>query len=85
MTTLFLGMTPWGQIVLVALIAVGGALLVTRLTGRPGYGWSYAVLVLAVASAALGMIATIAFVWAGLLMVIGIAIFVGTLRAPKAS
>ena len=76
-------MTPWSQIVLVASIAAGGALLVTRLTGRPGYGWSYAMLVLAVASAALGMIATIAFVWAAILALIGIAILVSTLRTPR--
>lgn len=80
---IFLGMTPWGQLLLVALVSVGGALLVTRLTRRPGYGWSYMALVLALASAALGLIATVAFVWAAILLPIGISVFVITLRTPR--
>lgn len=76
-------MTPWGPIVLVAIIAVGGALLITRLTGRSGYGWSYATFVLAVASAVFGIIATIAFVWAAMLGLISIAVFVTTLRTRR--
>jgi hypothetical protein len=70
--------------IFVALVAVGGAMLVIRLTGKPGYAWSYATLVLAIASAAFGMIATVAFVWAGILAVISLAVFLRTIRTPRA-
>src|SRR5687768_4426681 len=81
---IFLGTTPWGQIILVAVMAFGGAVLLTRLTGREGYGWSYATLVLAIASGAFGVIATIAFVWAGILAVISLALFLWTARTSRA-
>lgn len=81
---IFMGTTPWGQLIAVALVVVGGAGLVTRLTRRSGYGWSYAALVLALASAAFGLIATIAFVWAAMLLLISIFVFVSTLRTPPA-
>ncbi len=68
----------------VAVVALGGAVLLTRLTGRTGYGWSYASLVLALASAALGIIATVAFVWAGVLAVTSLAVFLWTTRTPGA-
>lgn len=77
-------MAPWGPIVLVAVVVLGGALLVLRLTERPGYSWAYALLVLGLASAAFGMIATVAFAWAAILLLISIAVFVSTLRTSRA-
>lgn len=73
-------MTPWGPLILVALVAVGGALLVTSLTGRLGYGLATLSLLLAIASAAFGMIATVAFVWAAGLVLVSLAFFMGARR-----
>lgn len=76
-------MTPWGPIVLVAVVVLGGAFVVLRLTGRPGYSWAYVLLVLGLASAAFGTIATVAFVWAAILLLVGVAVLVGTLRTSR--
>ena len=77
---MFKGLTPWGPIVFVAVIVLGGALLVLRLTGRPGFAWAHALLVLGLASTALGTIATVAFVWAAPLLILALAVVVGTVR-----
>lgn len=77
-------MTPWGPILFVAIAVVGGALLGARLTGRQGYGWAYAALVLAIASAIFGLIATVAYVWSVVLALTSVVIFIRTMRAPTA-
>lgn len=73
-------MTPWGPIALVAIVTVGGSLAVLRLTGEPGYAWAYAFAALGVASALLGLIATVAFVWAVGLFVLAAGTFMRTRR-----
>lgn len=65
---MFKGMTPWGPIVLVAVVVLGGAFLVLRLTGRPGYAWAYTLLVFGLALAAFGTIATAAFALAAVML-----------------
>ena len=77
---MFKGLTPWGPIVFVAIVALGGAWLVVRLTGRTSYAWSYVLLVVGVALAAFGTIATAMFAPAAILLVSALVIFVGTLR-----
>ena len=77
---MFKGLTPWGPIVVVAIVALGGAWVVVRLTGRPSYAWSYVLLVAGLALAVFGTIATAMFVPAAILLVLALAIFVGTLR-----
>lgn len=61
-------MTPWVPIGLTLLATVGAAYLVWRLTRDGALAVSAALLALALASFALGVIATIAFVWGGILL-----------------
>jgi hypothetical protein len=78
--------TPWLPIAVVALAALGPALLIWRRTGNRALGVSTAVLVLALASFALGTIATVAFVWGGILLFIALVGFgsaVATSRARR--
>jgi len=79
----FKGTTPWGPLVLVAVVVLGGALLLLRLTGRSGYAWAYSLFVLGIASAAFGMIATVAFVWAAPLLLSALALLVATAKTPR--
>lgn len=78
---MFKGLTPWGPILLVAVVAVGGALVVFRLTGRSGYAWAYVLLVVGLALAVFGTIATAMFVPAATLFVSAIVVFIGTWRS----
>ncbi len=78
---MFQGLTPWGPIVFVAVVALGGALVVLRLTGRSGYAWAYVMLVVGLALAAFGTIATAVFAPAAILMVLALVVFVGTMRS----
>ena len=81
MDNMFKGLTPWGPILFVAVVAIGGALLVLRLTGRTGYAWAYVLLVVGVALAVFGTIATAMFVPAAILLILAVIVFVGTARA----
>jgi hypothetical protein len=76
----FKGLTPWGPILFVAIVALGGAWVVVRLTGRTGYAWSYILLVVGLALAVFGTIATAMLAPAALLLVLALVIFVGKLR-----
>jgi hypothetical protein len=61
--------TPWAPIGITVLLTLGPALLVWRLTRNGTLALSTGLLVLALASFALGTIATVAFVWGGVLVV----------------
>ena len=61
-------MTPWVPIAIALLLTVGPSLVVWRFTGRVTLAVSTGLLILALASFALGTIATVAFVWGGLLL-----------------
>ena len=74
---------PWGPLVLVAVVVLGGALLLLRLTGRSGYAWAYSLFVLGSASAGFGMIATVAFVWAAPLLCSALIVLVATGRGSQ--
>ena len=75
---MFQGMTPWGPIILAAVVVVGGAVVIHRLTGRSGYTWTYALLVLGLALAAFGTIATAMFVPAAILLMSAVVVFIAT-------
>jgi hypothetical protein len=60
--------TPWAPIGITVLLTLGPALLVWRLTRSGTLALSTGLLVLALASFALGTIATIAFVWGSFLL-----------------
>lgn len=62
-------MTPWVPIAVAILLTVGPSLIVWRLTHSGALAVSTGLLMLALASFALGTIATVAFVWGGLLLV----------------
>jgi hypothetical protein len=51
--------------------------------GGPGYSRAHVLLVLGLASAPFEMIATVAFVWAAIPLLIGVAVLVGTLRTSR--
>jgi hypothetical protein len=68
--------TPWFPILVTAVATYGAAWLVVRLTGNRGFAWPAAFLVLALASAVLAQIATIAYVWAGTLALMAVVGFV---------
>lgn len=75
--------TPWLPIAVVALATLGPALLIWRRTGNRVIGASTALLVLALASFALGTIATVAFLWGGILLIaalVGLGIGVASRR-----
>jgi hypothetical protein len=74
----FKGLTPWAPILFVAVVVVGGALVVLRLTGRSGYAWAYGLFVIGLALAAFGTIATAMFAPAAILGVSAIAVVIGT-------
>jgi hypothetical protein len=76
----FQGLTPWGPIFVVGIVVLGGALLVLRITGRRGYAAAYGLFVLSLASAGLGLIATIAFVWAVGFFVLAVGALIGTVK-----
>lgn len=80
---MFQGMTPWGPIIFVAIVAVGGAAVALRLTGRSGYSWTYALLVVGLALAAFGTIATAMFVPAAILLVAAVVVFIATARVQQ--
>ena len=61
-------MTPWVPIGITVLLTLGPAFLVWRLTRNAALALSTGLFVLALASFALGTIATIAFIWGGFLM-----------------
>ena len=61
-------MTPWLPIALTILLTIGPSLLVWRRTGNGSLAVSTGLLVLALASFALGTIATIAFFWGAVLL-----------------
>lgn len=69
-------MTPWAPIAIALLATIGSALLVGRLTGNSTLGVCTALLVMALALFALAQIATVAYVPAGLLMVLALGGFV---------
>ena len=75
---MFQGMTPWGPIIVVAVVVVGGAVVVLRLTGRSGYTWTYALFVTGLALAAFGTIATAVFVAAAILLISAFVVFIAT-------
>jgi hypothetical protein len=77
---MFQGMTPWGPIIFVTVVVVGGAVVVLRVTGRSGYTWTYALLVVGLALAAFGTIATAMFVPAGMLLISAVVVFIATAR-----
>lgn len=77
---MFQGMTPWGPIIFVTVVVVGGAFVVLRLTRRPGYSWTYALLVVGLALAAFGTIAAAMFVPAASLLVSAVVVFIATAR-----
>jgi hypothetical protein len=60
--------TPWLPIAVTLLVTFGAAFLVWRLTRNGALATSAALFVLALASFALGTIATIAYFWGGLLL-----------------
>lgn len=62
-------MTPWAPIAITLLATLGSALLVWRSTDNAALAASTALLVLALASFALGTIATVAFFWGGFLLI----------------
>lgn len=68
-------MTPWGPILLVAMLAVAGALLVWRATGNSRYGASAGAFVFALAAGAFGAIATVGFIAVLTLVLVGAALF----------
>jgi hypothetical protein len=74
-------LTPWGPIAFVAVVAVGGAVLVFRITGRSGYAFAYVLLVVGVGLAVFGTIATAMFVPAAILLASALMVSVVTARA----
>src|SRR5687767_13170217 len=81
---MFQGITPWGPIIFVTVVVVGGAVVVLRLTGRSGYAWTYALLVVGLALAAFGTIATAMFVPAAILLVSAVVVVIATARLHHA-
>ncbi len=73
-------MTPWGPIIFVTVVVAGGAVVVLRLTGRSGYSWTYALLVVGLALAAFGTIATAMFAPAAILLVSAVVVGIATAR-----
>lgn len=61
-------MTPWFPIGVTLVVTFGAAFLVWRFTRNGALATSAALFVLALASFALGTIATIAYIWGGFLM-----------------
>lgn len=68
-------MTPWAPILLTAGIAGAAYAFVWRMSGNARYGLAAASLVLALAAAALGSIATVALVFAVTLVLVSAALF----------
>jgi hypothetical protein len=68
-------MTPWAPIALTLLLTFGAALLVWRQTRNATAAVSTGLLMLALASFALGTIATVAFFWGGALLLAALAGF----------
>lgn len=77
---MFQGLTPWGPIVFVGVVAVLGAVVVLRLTGRSGYAWAYSLFVIGLALAAFGTIATAMFVPAAVLLLSALAVLISTVK-----
>lgn len=73
---MFQGMTPWGPILSALGIALGGAAVTFWITRNWSYAAAGAFFVLALASAALGMIATVGFVAAAVFAVLALGFFV---------
>ena len=69
-------MTPWAPIALTLPATFGVAFLVRRLTRSGALTVSAALLVLALASFALGTIATVAYFWGGILLFCSLIAFV---------
>ncbi len=68
--------TPWAPIGITVLATLGAAWLTWRLTANRGFAASAGLLVLGLASAALGTIATVAFIWAGMLGLMAVTGFI---------
>lgn len=78
-------MTPWAPIAITLIATLGAASLVWRFTHNAALAISTALLVLAIASFALGTIATIAFFWGGFLLIGALAGFLAAWlrRGPR--
>ena len=76
---MFQGMTPWGPILFVAVVVVGGAMVVSAFRpDAPATSWTYALLVVGLALAAFGTIATAMFVPAAILLMTAVVVFIVT-------
>ena len=74
------GFTPYGPIAIALLATIGSAMLVHRLTHNMTLGVSTGLLIMALALIALAQIATVAYIPAGLLVVLALGGFVAGWR-----
>ncbi len=77
------GFTPYGPIAIALLATIGSAVLVHRLTRNTTLGVSAGLLIMALALIALAQIATVAYIPAGLLVVIALGGFIAGWRGER--
>lgn len=77
------GFTPYGPIAIAIVATVGSAMLVHRLTHNMTLGVSTGIFVMALALMALAQIATVAYIPAGLLVVLALGGFIASWRGRR--
>lgn len=81
----FDGFTPYGPIAIALLATIGSVILVQRLTHNMALGVSAGMFLMTLALIALAQIATIAYVPAGLLLVLALASFIAGWAGRRSS